>query len=248
MERRLLFFRITSDLIPFASHPVCKFNWQKHYQARFQKIGGFIKEHDMRISMHPDQFVLINSPDRTIHRRAVRELEYHAEVLDFMGLDEDAKIQIHVGGVYGNKPASTKRFISRYKRLPRSVKRRLVIENDDRLYSLADCVRIYEEVGVPVVLDYFHHSINYGEEYIDRVFDMFADTWGINDGVPMVDYSSQAPGERVGTHAQSINIADFKKFLENSMPFDFDVMLEIKDKEASALKALKAARSDPRLN
>jgi UV DNA damage endonuclease len=198
--------------------------------------------------MHPDQFVLINSPDRTINKRSVRELEYHAEILDLMGLEVDAKIQIHVGGVYGDKPASTKRFLSRYKTLPRSIKRRLVIENDDKLYNLADCVRISEEVSVPVVFDYFHHSVNYGDNYVDRAFDLFANTWGIYDGIPMVDYSSQAPGERKGIHVESINVANFKKFLEESMPFDFDVMLEIKDKEASALKAIRAARKDPRLN
>ena len=79
---RVLFFRITSDLVPFASHPVCRFDWQGHFREQFTRLGAFIREHDIRISMHPDQFTLINSLDEAIFERSRRELLYHAQVLD----------------------------------------------------------------------------------------------------------------------------------------------------------------------
>jgi UV DNA damage endonuclease len=103
VKNNLLFFRITSDLIPFASHPVCKCPWQKEFKKSFRKIGNFIIKHKIRATMHPDQFTLINSPDRGIFNRSVRELRYHSDVLDLLGTDLTAKIQIHVGGAYGNK-------------------------------------------------------------------------------------------------------------------------------------------------
>jgi len=93
VKHKILFFRITSDIVPFASHPICRFDWQKHFEKQFEAIGDFIRKHEMRISMHPDQFILINSIDKKILEKSVRELTYHTEVLNLMGLDTSAKIQ-----------------------------------------------------------------------------------------------------------------------------------------------------------
>ena len=191
--------------------------------------------------MHPDQFVLINSLSEKIFSSSVRELVYHAEVLDLMGMDASGKIQIHVGGVYGDRDESLKRFVSRYRELPSAVRKRLVIENDDRLYSAADCLRIHESTGIPVVFDVFHYRCkNDGEDLAD-ILRKAAATWGKNDGVLIVDYSSQAKDKRVGSHAESIDTEDFRSFLKATRGIDFDIMCEIKDKEKSALKALRIA-------
>lgn len=243
---RVLFFRITSDLAPFASHPVCRFDWQGHFREQFARLGAFIREHDIRISMHPDQFTLINSLDEAIFERSRRELLYHARVLDAMGLDRTAKIQIHVGGVYGDKEASIARFVERYRMLKPEIVDRLVVENDEKCYSLQDCLAIHRRTGAPILFDAFHHSIlNHGED-LPACLEMVAPTWDSRDGIPMVDYSIQAWDKPAGSHAESIDIEDFRSFLVRSRPFDFDVMLEIKDKEASAMKAAAAAVGDPR--
>ena len=246
VERRILFFRLTSDLVPFASHPVCRFDWRGHFREQFTRIGDFIQGHDIRISMHPDQFTLINSLDEGIFERSRRELLYHAHILDAMGLDETARIQIHVGGVYGDREESTRRFVERFRRLDPVIRRRLVVENDEKSYCVQDCLRIHEEAGVPVLFDAFHHSIFNCGENAHECLECIAPTWGPRDGVPMVDYSSQAAGRPVGSHAPSIEIEDFRAFLIGSKPFNFDIMLEIKDKEASALKAIVAAAIDER--
>lgn len=242
----LYFFRITSDLIPFASHPVCDFKWERHFADGFKYIGDIIRQNEIRISMHPDQFTLINSPDRKIHERSVAELLYHSKVLDSMGLDLSAKIQIHIGGVYGDKDKSMARFVRRYEKLDSRIRNRLVIENDDRSYSLRDCVCIFEETGIPILFDVFHHEMFNSGETLEEAFKLFVKTWGMNDGIPMVDYSSQEDGQRIGTHAASIDVGKFRKFMIETSPFDFDVMLEIKDKEKSAIKAVKVALSDRR--
>ena len=236
-ENNLLFFRVTSDLVPFASHPVCKVPWPEIFAAEFLSIGTFIKSNAMRISMHPDQFTLINSPDADIFKRSAAELDYHARVLDLLGLELTAKIQIHGGGVYGDKSKSLDRFCRRFEQLDRRVRRRLVVENDDRQYTVADCLQISRRTGIPVLFDSFHHQLNSNGEDLAAAMGMAAATWEKKDGPPMVDYSSQKKGERRGSHSESIDLKDFARFIDDAGGLDFDIMLEIKDKEKSALRA-----------
>ena len=243
----LLFFRITSDLVPFASHPVCTFPWQEHFSGDLGQIGEYIRSHGFRISMHPDQFVLLNASDEGVLRRSITDLEYQVQVLDLMGLDNSAKVQVHVGGVYGNKPASMDRFVKQYQMLDPAIRSRLVIENDERLYTLSDCLTIHARTGIPVIMDSFHHALlNNGEQFSD-LLKAVRQTWKGSDGIPMADYSSQEPEKRTGAHAEHIVADDFRQFLEITRPADFDIMLEIKDKERSALEALRIAKGDPRL-
>lgn len=243
----ILFFRITSDMVPFASHPVCTFPWQKHFAEEFRIIGDFIRFHRFRISMHPDQFVLLNAPDKGILERSVADLVYQAEVLDLMGLDDSAKLQIHLGGVYGDKAASIGRFIENYEQLDDAIRRRLVVENDERLYTISDCLAVHESTGIPVLFDVFHHALYNNNECMADLLEPVRASWKKTDGIPMVDYSSQQPGKRPGAHAEHINPEDFRSFLQSSKPFDIDVMLEIKDKEKSAELALSIAHNDSRL-
>jgi len=243
----MLFFRITSDLVPFASHPVCTFPWQNYFTGEFEQIGEYIRKHGFRISMHPDQFVLLNTPDEGVFQRSVADLVYQTQVLDLMGLDATAKVQIHVGGAYGDKPLSMDRFADRYEQLDPVIRNRLVIENDERLYTISDCLTIYKRTGIPVIADSFHHALrNNGERFAD-LLEPVKTTWKAHDGIPMVDYSSQEPGKRVGAHAEHIVPEDFRQFLDETRMADFDIMLEIKDKEKSAISALEIAREDPRL-
>ena len=247
VTHNLLFFRITSDLIPFASHPICTYPWQTYFQDTFHSLGDFINSHQIRISMHPDQFTLLNSPDPQIFTRSVKELSYHAQVLDLMGLDATHKIQIHVGGKYDNKKKSIQRFIHRYKKLPSPIRQRLVIENDDRLYTPADCLIIHEQTHIPLLYDSFHHETNPDHYALSEVLGHIVKTWTPQDGIPMVDYSSQEPQMRAGKHAETINPYHFQNFLRKSQPHDCDIMLEIKDKDISAKQALSIAQGDPRI-
>ncbi len=204
-------------------------------------------KNDMRISMHPDQFIVINTPREEVFQRSVAEIAYHAEVLDLMGLDTTAKIQLHVGGVYTDKSKSIVRFIDRYRSLDASLKRRLVIENDEKSYDIQDCLLIHKKIKIPVLFDYFHHTLLNNHESFCDVLESCKKTWAEKDGIPMVDYSSQKPHTTTGAHAEHLDKSDFKVFLRNSRPYDFDLMLEIKDKERSVIKALTILKSDPRL-
>ncbi|MCK9298071.1 MAG: UV DNA damage repair endonuclease UvsE [Methanoculleus sp.] len=246
LKECILFFRIGSGLVPFASHPVCAAPWEETFAETLREIGRFVHEHGMRVSMHPDQFVVINAKDPDIVARGVAELRYHAALLDAMHLDETAKVQIHVGGVYGDRDAAMERFVSVYSRLDESILRRLVVENDDTRYTLADCLRIHEETGIPVLFDVFHHTVNPSGAGVAEAVEQSGATWRPDDGILMIDYSTPMPGGRRGRHAESLDAADFERFLAETAPTDMDIMLEIKDKEKSALAAIGIARRDGR--
>jgi UV DNA damage endonuclease len=238
-EHGLLAFRIGSKLVPFASHSVCRADWRIRFAAQLRETGAIAHRYGMRISMHPDQFVVLNSPNSDVVHRSVAELGYHATILDAMALPPDAKIQLHIGGVYGDKYAAITRFADRYRRLPPAVRRRLVIENDDCSYSLSDCLRVHERIGIPVVFDTFHHECLNNGESLAQAAAAAQRTWGPGDGPLMIDYSSQKKGARKGSHTESIAPAHFRKTLRELAGVECDLMLEIKDKERSALRALR---------
>jgi UV DNA damage endonuclease len=240
IDNNLMFFRISSGIIPFASHPICKFDWKDYFRSDFIKIGQLIKKHKIRISMHPDQFVLINAKNQDIVAKSIRELEYHTDLLDLMELDHSAKVQIHVGGIYGDKEKSKQQFITNYKNLlTEEIKKRLVIENDDHLYNLKDCIQLHEYLGAPILFDVFHHACFDSNLSINDAIQKASNTWNHNkDGIMMIDYSNQEPNQRKGKHSETLDTKQFEEFILSVSDYDFDIILELKDKEKSAAKAL----------
>lgn len=247
VENNILFFRISSDLIPFASHPICTFNWLSYFSDYFIDIGGYIKQHNIRISMHPGQYTVLNTIQEDAYRNCLRELKYHSAVMNAMRLPDSDKIQIHVGGAYDDKAVSMKRFIARYRNLDETIQRRLVIENDEKQYNLHDCRMIHNDIGVPILLDIFHHKLNNDGTNLIDALSITNGTWKKRHGIPMLDYSQSASDSRKGVHIQSIDLHSFQDFISETFNFDFDIMLEIKDKEISAIRALEVLKGDPRL-
>ncbi|MCX7641529.1 MAG: UV DNA damage repair endonuclease UvsE [Elusimicrobiales bacterium] len=239
------FFRISSDIIPFASHSINKINWQSYLKDFLKEVARKLKETKIRVSMHPDQFVVLNSPNEDIVKRSIKELIYHLRLLQSFETDLTAKIQIHLGGKYDDKKESIKRFIKNFNKLPKELKERLVIENDEKIYTVSDCIYVAEKIKVPVVTDYLHHNINSNNEDFFKKINEVVQTWNKKDGVPIIDYSCQKENSKKGIHSESIDENNFKDFIGRllKIKMDFDIMLEIKDKEKSAIKALNILES-----
>lgn len=239
IQHDLLFFRISSDIIPFASHPICKFDWETYFKKDLLRLGQLVNEKKIRISMHPDQFVVLNSPNKEVVKNGIREINYQTAFLDAMRLDNSAKIQIHVGGTYNDKISSLDRFIKNYNTLlPEETRSRVVIENDDHRFSLKDCLVIHDKTNVPILLDVFHHECMNDGHSIQNAISVADKTWKKDkDGVMMMDYSNQEPNFRRGKHANTLEEMKFKSFLLSTIDSDYDLMLEIKDKEKSAIRA-----------
>lgn len=237
VEHDICLYRISSQLIPFASHPVNGIRWWTEFADLLADLAAVIARHRLRVSVHPGQFTVLNSPDPAVVEAAIQELAWHVRLLDALGTDSASKIVVHVGGRYGSKAAALDRFAAVAAGLPASWRRRLVVENDERLFSAEDVLDLAERTGLPVVFDWLHHTANPGRGDVSVLIDRCFDTWGPADGPPKVHYSSQAPGGRRGAHADYVDLDDFLAFLR-AVPDDrpFDCMLEAKAKDRALLR------------
>ena len=248
-ENNIYLFRISSDVIPFASHEVNKIEWWKDFKYELHYIGTSIKENNLKVAMHPSQVVNINSPREEVIKSSLKELEWHVKFLDSLGLDSTHKIVFHTGGVYGDKPEAIKRFIKVYKALPDNFKSRLTLENDDKSYNVCDLIRINKEVGIPLVFDNLHHEVlnthKPQDKDIESIMKAFFSTWDEKSGIPDIHYSTQKKEARLGSHAESINLEEFKEFYLKYKHLDFYIMFETKDKDKSVLAVYEMFKTDP---
>lgn len=229
--------RISSDVIPLASHPDVAFDWQVLLQDELAAMTTLISEAGVRVSMHPGQYTILNSPRASVVERAVEDLRFHADFLDAVGADPTAKIVLHLGGGYGDKPAALGRLTKNLETLPGPIRNRLALENDERIYTIEDVLAVCAEFSLPAVFDVYHHSINpppHGGTlgWLDKA----ALTWGGENGRQKIHYSQQWPGGKPGMHSQSIGMDEFLKFHSGLEARELDVMLEVKDKNLSAVK------------
>ncbi len=230
-------FRISSETIPFGSHEINRVDWPEILGPRLDRIGAFIRENGMRVSMHPGQYTVLNSPKQRVADNAAAELVYHDRLLEGFGLDARHKIVLHVGGVYGDREAAARRFTDAHARLPEPVKRRLIIENDEKNFTAEAVLAIAGEVSIPMVFDAFHHAClpSFEGRSPRWIIERAAATWSAEDGRPKIHYSDQWVGKHAGAHSESIDLKAFRRFYETIRDMDLDVMLEVKDKERSVL-------------
>lgn len=244
IQNGIKLFRISSDIIPFGSHPVNTLIWWEEFNDKLKEIGRKALTNGIRLSMHPGQYTVLNSPDEAVVARAVEDLRYHARLLDVMGIGKEHKIILHIGGIYGNKKAAAKRFIQQYRCLGGNIKRRLVIENDDRQYAISDVLSIGVSEGIPVVFDNLHHQVNPNNtrseiEWIAAC----GNTWKPEDGPQKLHYSQQDAGKRAGSHSATLDVDHFLHFYTHLPNQDADIMVEVKDKNLSAIKCINAISS-----
>ena len=240
-----LLFRIGSNVIPFGSHPINELRWWEEFAQPLAEIGRYARQHNIRLSMHPGQYTVLNSPDAAIRKASIAELSYQARFLDSLGLDSQHKLVLHIGGVYGDKTTARNRFADAANDLPDIVRARLVIENDDRHYTLSDALYIAERTGLPVVYDNLHDALNPSDHSAAALLPEVFATWKDVDGPPKTHFSSQAAGERRGKHAELIDVVEFQQILDqNARVGNFDVMVEAKGKDFALYTAFETMRKE----
>ncbi|MFA9379299.1 MAG: UV DNA damage repair endonuclease UvsE [Lachnotalea sp.] len=240
-------FRISSDVIPFGSSPVNTLKWWDVFQDRFATIGKKILDYGMRVSMHPGQYTVLNSIHREIVERAYKDLEYHCKVLASLMLGKEHKMVLHIGGVYNHKEQAIQRFIENYSGLTQGIKDRLVLENDDKLFNIKDVLGIANAVQAPVIFDNLHHKRNPCDSDEDEFFwiEECKSTWKSMDGFQKIHYSQQNPLKRAGSHSETISTDIFLEFYQQLNRDDIDIMLEVKDKNLSAIKCKNVITKNP---
>jgi UV DNA damage endonuclease len=239
LEHNITLFRVTSGLIPFGSSHVNSGSWKKELKAEFTSIGKFARQYSMRLSMHPGQYTVLNSPDLNVYQRALDDLEYHNAVLDLMGLDSSSIIIIHGGGAYGDKDKYLAILAERINKLPARLKRRLSLENDERVFTAEEILSVCMKTGVAGIFDNLHYLVlpDFRGLGIRAVIKKFNATW--SGRRQKVHYSDQDPDKSKGAHSRSVNVSHFGKYLDELRGLELDVMLEVKDKQTSVIKLRK---------
>lgn len=234
-------FRIGESFIPFASHPEVGYDWRAALANDLAAVGDYARQRGIRLSFHPGPYTVPNSTRPDVVRQAVRDLDYQAGVLDLLGQSADAKVIVHGGGGQPTKQEAAARFAATINDLPDALRRRLVIENDERLWGVDDALALSRATGAPVVFDAFHHRVYPGpkSDDLDAVLRAVFDTWPV-DQTPKIHFSSQAPDRRPGAHADHIDPDEFGAFLDavSGVGRDFDVMFEAKAKDAAVVRLL----------
>lgn len=244
-------YRMSSDFVPYATHPdMPQFHRQiEAHVAELADVGRRAAEFDVRLSLHPSQYVVLNAADDSIATKAIADLDSQATLLDAMEQGHEAVVVLHLGGVYGDRSTSLERFVRNYGRLTEAARRRLVIENDESCYSLQDCLWVHERTGLPVVFDHHHHRLNPGDLPMGAAVRAAFATWAENR-TPKLHFSSpRLDGREVGRgkqtrmqapllrqHADYVDPWTFAEFLRDLKDLRFDVMLEAKAKDLALLK------------
>jgi UV DNA damage endonuclease len=239
--------RLSSEMFPFASHDIYGYKLAPFASQALAEAGKVAAELGHRLTMHPGQFTQLGSPRKEVITASVRGLEYHCELLSLLKLppqqDRDAVMILHMGGVFGDKPATLNRFRENYAALPQPIKDRLVLENDDVCYSVHDLLPVCEELNIPLVLDYHHHNIIFdadkirgGTKDIMDLYDRIKATWTRKGITQKMHYSEPTPSAITSQQRRKHNqrVATLPP-----CPPDMDLMIEAKDKEQAVFELMR---------
>lgn len=251
-------YRMSSDIAPYATHPDMP---QFHKMVRESKsdlarFGRLAREADVRLSFHPSQFIILNSESEDLTRKSMADLDSQAEMLDLMECGPEAVLVVHVGGAYGDRETSWRRWAKTWPRLSEPVKRRLVLENDDIRFSASDVLKVHEATGVKCVWDYQHHwCMNPEKLPLVETLEKFVATWPKGVRAKMhyscartemreIERKNRATGKKemvlqppIWTrHADFCNPFETITFLRSIQHIDVDIMLESKSKDLSLIR------------
>jgi len=244
-------FRLSSELFPHKSNPRVE-----NYSFDFAKsllieIGDKARKYNQRITFHPGQYNVVGTPDLKCFQQTINDLSYHCEVLDLMNMNQDSIMVVHGGGIYGDKELTKERWCKQFYELPDNVRKRLVLENCERCFSIQDCLDIADKINIPVVFDTHHYScykmlhlnekLELPEYYIPKILD----TWTKRNIKPKFHVSEQGRG-RCGHHSDYINeIPEYLLRIPDIYNINIDIMIEAKKKELAIFNLYKKY---PKLN
>lgn len=226
------FYRLTSKLVPLATHNKVSFDYIAPLKDEYKKISKLINDNGIRVDTHPDQYAVLNSMDSKIVKNTVEILEYHYKIMDALGI-KDKIIIIHVGSSACGKKASITRFINNFNKLSDYIKKCIAVENDDKIYNIKDVLELCHKIKVPMVLDYHHFICNNEGENLKNYLNDIIETW--NGRLAKMHFSSPKSKlkKEFRSHNDYINSDDFISFINliKTQDKDIDIMLEAKAKD-----------------
>jgi UV DNA damage endonuclease len=238
-------FRINSQILPVKTHPTAGYDVAElpgcgGLITRFKECGAFARANNLRLSFHPDQFVVLNSPNPKTLAHSLAELKYQAEVAEWVGADT---VNIHGGGAYGDKASALRELRKNIERLPKPVRSRFTLENDDKVYTPADLLPVCADTGVPLVYDVHHHHCLPDGLSVAEATARARKTWKTE---PLFHISSPLEGwdgPKPERHHDYINAADFPK---EWLGWPLTVEVEAKAKELAVARLIAALHGEGR--
>jgi UV DNA damage endonuclease len=241
LDHKIYSLRVSSDLLPHYTDPDVEGYSLDFLKDELIQVGKDSITMKQRLTFHPGQFVQVGAKDKKIFEKSVDDLRMHCDIFDMMNLDDNSIVNIHLGGMYGDKESSKRRWIEQFDDLPKNVKARLTIENDEKCYSTRDCLDVATEIGIPVVLDNHHYECysilhpDEEQEDIQLLITEVIDTW--NDRQLLFHISEQDKSKKCGAHSDYISkLPDYYIDVPEIYNKDLWIDIEAKAKEASILK------------
>lgn len=240
IAHQMSLYRMSSDMFPWMSeYELTALPDYMRIKERLNAIGLKVRAHGLRLTFHPGPFNVLASPDAEVVSKTIKELRQHGEIMDLLELPRSpfSKINIHIGGAYGDRSTALRRFTSNVSLLPPEVSTRLTVENDDKanMFSVTDLLTVHEATGIPIVFDYHHHTFRTGDLTHEEAMLLAFDTWP-NNITPIVHISSSRR-KYEDPSASDTSHADYVYEPINCYGMDVDIMIEAKAKEKAVLKA-----------
>ncbi len=236
IKNNIHFYRLSSGIIPLATHNKVNFNYIDRYKKYYDKIGYLIKKSNMRVDFHPNQYCVLNSTNKDVVKSSIEILKYHYNLLEAFNIDEKVLI-LHIGSNTFGKKCSLTRFISNFRSLPEYLQKVLVIENDDKIFNVEDCLYLNEKLGVPICFDYHHYICNKSDVDYEKIFATF------KGKKVKVHFSSPKNKTKKDfrSHNDYIDSNEFISFLESIKKYkvDIDIMIEAKKKDEAVFRLIR---------
>ncbi len=236
IKNNIHFYRISSNLIPLATKKEVIFDYTIPYQSYYKKIGNLIQKNNLRVDFHPSQYCILNSCKKEVVQNSIDILKYHYKLLENFKV-KDKVLILHIGsGVLGKKN-SLSRFVDNFKKLPSYLQNCIVVENDDKVFTIEDCLYLSDILDIPVCLDYHHFLCNKSDIDYQKIID----SW--KNKKPKMHFSS--PKSRLKkefrSHHDYIDCDVFIEFLTNikHLNCDIDIMIEAKKKDEALFRLIR---------
>ena len=244
IQNDIYFYRLSHHMIPLSTHPECSYDFVTPYQKKWRQIGKYIEKNQIRVDIHPNQFCVLNSTNPSVITQTIEELFCCYKIYEALGIS--GKVILHIGSSMPSKQEALERFRIVFSKLGEEIKNMILLENDDKIYTVKDTLELCEELGIPMVLDYHHYLCNHGKEKIELLLPRIFATWNKEKLPPKVHFSTPKSRKEKRNHSTYLSFHGFQKFLDVIYPYgeNLDVMLECKGKDEALFRLVRQLKMD----
>lgn len=236
IKNNIHFYRMSSKIIPLATHPNIKLNLLNIFKEKLEHIGNIIKENNLRVDIHLDEYCVLNSTNPNIVNSTINIIKFYKNMLKTMNIE--SYMILHIGSSAFGIEKSITRFINNFKKLDEKSKNMIILENDDKVFKIEDVLKICKTINIPMVLDYHHYKCNKVEPLEQNIKEII-NTW--KEKTPKMHLSSKKNNKEFRSHHDYVDINDFIELTNilKTQNKNIDIMIEAKQKDMALFKLIR---------